>query len=270
MSRAYSLAYLTAADLLPADMIRLAARLGYSNVGIRILPVAPGADFAPLIEQPERLRETQAAMQDTGVTVFDVEIVRIGAAFKTSDYARFLETIASLNARAILVAGDDTDEARLTASFAKFCEAARQYNITADLEPMPWTEVPNVPTAHRIVKNAAQPNGGVLIDALHYARSKSTLTDVAAIPRQHLHYAQICDASAEIPNTTEGLIHTARNARLLPGDGGIDLRGLFATLPSDIPVSIEIPNNVERARLGNEEWARRALAAAKRIIEGVV
>ncbi len=267
MPRSYSLAYLTALDLMPPDMIRLAAKLGYNAVGIRILPVAPGADHAPLLENPELLRETKAAIAETGVGIFDVEIVRIGETFDVKNYAQFLDTIGSLNARAILVAGDDPDESRLTASFAKFCEAAQPYNITADLEPMPWTMVPNVPTASRIVQNAARNNGGVLVDALHFARSKSTLDDVRAIPRHHLNYAQICDAPAEIPATNEGLMYTARSARLLPGDGGIELRALFAALPNDIPISIEIPHIEWRAKVGTEEWARRAIAAAKRVLE---
>ena len=45
-----------------------------------------------------------------------------------------------------------------------------------------------------------------------------------------------------IPGRREALIHTARFARLLPGDGGIDLVGLFARLPRDLPISVEVPN----------------------------
>ncbi len=63
------------------------------------------------------------------------------------------------------------------------------------------------------------------------------------------------------------MIHTARSARLLPGDGGIDLRGLLKALPDDLPLSLEIPNDEWLPRLGAEEWGRRALAAARRIAE---
>jgi len=84
----------------------------------------------------------------------------------------------------------------------------------------------------------------VLVDALHFARSDSSLADIGAMPRHRLHYAQICDAPAEIPATTEGLIHTARCERLLPGEGGIDLAALFRTLPDDLPISVEIPTTI--------------------------
>jgi sugar phosphate isomerase/epimerase len=265
-SRPFSLAYLTAAPLSPPDTISLAADIGYSHVGLRLLPAAPGGDFAPLMTDAALLRETQARMKATGVAVFDVEIVRIGAGFKAADLARFLETCAALGAQAILVAGDDPDEARLTASFVAFCDAARPFGLTADLEFMPWTKVPDCKTARRVVETAARPNGRILVDALHAARSTTTLADLADLPRSLLSYVQICDAPAEIPATLEGLLHTARQARLLPGTGGIDLKAMFAALPADLPMSIELPNDELKARHGVEEWCRMALAATRQTL----
>ena len=84
----------------------------------------------------------------------------------------------------------------------------------------------------------------------------TTRADIAAIPRHWLHYAQICDAPAEIPATDEELIHTARQERLLPGEGGIDLSGLFSALLTDLPISVEVPNYLRVPRLGEREWAR--------------
>ena len=64
-----------------------------------------------------------------------------------------------------------------------------------------------------------------------------TLADIRAIPRDWLHYAQVCDATTrpdhDGPFTVDELIHTARAERLLPGEGEIDLGGLFAALPAD-------------------------------------
>src|SRR5262249_47685180 len=121
--------------------------------------------------------------------------------------------------------------------------------------------------ALRIVTSAGEPNGRVLVDALHVARSATSLDDIAGLPRHLLSYAQLCDAPATVPATDKELVHTARCARLLPGDGGIDLSGLIRALPSNLPISIEIPNDECLARLGAEEWAKRALAAARRIVE---
>jgi sugar phosphate isomerase/epimerase len=262
----YSLAYLTSVPLSPADALVLAGKLGYRHTGVRIAPASPGGDFHPLSTDAAMLRETLARNQDSGATVFDVEIVRLAADFRVDAFARFLETCGALGASAILVAGDDPDESRLTASFAAFCDAAAKYNLTADLEFMPWTRVPNARAALRVVGNAARPNGRILVDTLHAGRSTTTLADIAAIPRTMLSYAQLCDAPGEIPSTQEGLIHTARNARLLPGEGGIDLVGILAQLPADLPISLEIPHAERLPALGPEEWGRQALAAAKVVV----
>ena len=266
MAHIYSLAYLTSAPMAPPDALVLAAKLGYQAIGVRIAPAAPGGDFSPLATDAPMLRDTINRIADTGVPVFDVEIARLGADFKPDRFAAFLETAGKLKARAILVAGDDPDEARLTDSFAAFCRAAAPYGLTADLEFMPWTAVKDAKAALRIVTRAGEPNGRVLVDALHAARSTTTLDDIAGLPRQLLSYAQLCDAPAGIPATHEELIHTARCARLLPGDGGIDLAGLVRALPDDLPLSLEIPNDEWLPKLGAEEWGRRALAAARRVV----
>src|SRR5580704_10599502 len=110
----YSLAYLTSVPLSPADALVLAGKLGYRHTGVRIAPASPGGDFHPLATDAAMLRETMARNRDSGATVFDVEIARLAADFKVEAFARFLETCGALGARAILVAGDDPDESRLT------------------------------------------------------------------------------------------------------------------------------------------------------------
>ena len=263
MPAIYSLAHLTLLDLPPAELIAVAARTGYQKVGLRLLASAPGGTAYPLMSDARALDDTLARVRDTGVGVFDLEIVRLGAGFRASEYLSFFEVGARLGAKAMLVAGDDPDEVRLSASFAALCEASAPFGLSADLEFMPWTEVPDAPTALRIVAGAAQPNGGVLVDALHFARSATSLSDIAGIPRHRLHYAQICDAPPEVPTTAEGLIHTARCERLLPGEGGIELAALFKTLPNDLPISVEIPNEKRAPALDAEEWARQALVASR-------
>ena len=141
--------------------------------------------------------------------------------------------------------------------------------MTADFEFMPWTEVRDVAAAARIVSAAGAANGGVLVDALHFARCGSQLAEIDALPRQWLHYAQICDGPAIGPNTIEGLIHAARCERLLPGEGGIDLAGIFARLPADIPVCVETPSDTRTPVLGWDQWMRQAVAASRAVLDAV-
>ena len=241
MSRVYSLAYLTSRRCSPPEAIRIAAANGYAHVGLRLWPNAPGAPQQHLLGLPDVLRETVAAQYDAG---------------------------AALKARAILVAGDDRDEVRLTASYAHLCEVMKPYGMTADLEFMPWTAVPDARSALRVIHNAGKPaNAGILVDALHFGRSSTTLEDIRAIPSELLHYAQICDAPVGTHFTTEQMIHTARCERLLPGDGNIDLKGLFDALPADLPVSVEIVNFEREATANPTQWAAICLAASRPCVE---
>ena len=213
-----------------------------------------------------------ALQRDTGVTVYDLEIIRIDAAFDPGRYLPLMEVGQRLGARAVLIAADDVDPARLADSYARLCERMQPFGLTADLEFMPWTAVRNARDAMAVIRAAGQPaNAGILVDALHFGRSDTTLDDIRAIPREWLHYAQICDASPRTasgrPFTADELIHTARCERLLPGEGGIDLSGLFAALPADLPISVEIVH-LERMRAGGDaDWAERCLAASRRVIE---
>lgn len=262
--RVHSLAYLSSHRCTPPEAVRIAAANGYQFVGLRLWPNAPGAPQQFLIERPDVLKETQAAMADTGVGIFDVEIIRIGETFDPHSWAALYDACAALKAKAILVAGDDPDEARLTQNYARLCEVMAPFGLTADLEFMPWTEVKDAKSALRIVTNAGMPaNAGILVDALHFGRSTTTLDDIRAIPRQLLHYAQICDAVAGTHFTTEEMIHTARCERLLPGDGSINVRGLFDALPADLPVSVEVVNFEREKTADPMQWAGICLAASR-------
>ena len=269
MPRSLGLAFLTIPDLPPPAALATAAELGCSTVGLRVLPAVPGGPFWDLATDAPMLRETRAAIADTGVTVFDLEVLWLKPDFDVKALMPFFDVAGALSAKAVLVAGIDPDPVRLIQSYAAFCDAARPYGLTASLEFMPWTAVPDAKSALRVVEAADRPNSAILVDALHFARSRSTLDDIRAIPRHRLHYAQICDAPAEIPATTEGLLHTARRERLLPGDGGIPLRDLFAALPADLPVSLEIPNDTRIAEIGTRAWARQAVAATRRVLGDV-
>ena len=265
--RTYSLAYLTANASTVPQAIGIAAELGYAYVGLRVQPNGPGAPFQTLIGDAAVLRETQAVMRDTGVGVYDLEIIRIGEHFNVSDQTALMDIGQTLGAKAVLVAADDTNEQRLADNYARLCEAMRPYGLTGDLEFMPWTAVKDAKQAMRIIELAGRPsNSGILVDALHFGRSTTTLQDIAAIPRELLHYAQMCDATAGLNFTTDELIHTARQERLLPGEGNIDLKGLFTTLPQDLPVSVEIVNLERSQPIGDKAWAKLALDASKKLL----
>ena len=262
MTRTLTLASLMAMHYAPPQMLQLAADTGCSAVAVRVLSTVPGAVAYRLMDEPALLRETLATMVGTGVKALDLELIRIGTQFNARDYEALAEVGAKLGAKHVLVIGDDPVEARLIEGFAAICDLLRPYGLTAELEFMPWAPCKDLASANRVLAAAARPNAGILVDALHFARSGSTIEQLDATPREWLHYAQMCDGAVPGPSTFEGMIHDARCERLLPGEGGIDLRGLFAHLPQDIPVCIEIPSETRAPVMGYLEWARRAKAAS--------
>ena len=135
----FSLAHLTALDVDPPGLVTIAARAGYQKVGLRLLPASPNGIAYPLMSDKAALAVTIERLRDTGVEVFDLEIIRLNPQFQANDFMLFFEVGARLGAKAMLIAGDDPDEARLTASFAALCEAAAPFGLSADLEFMPWT-----------------------------------------------------------------------------------------------------------------------------------
>lgn len=266
MNPSYSLAHLTTEGLTPLQMLDVAAQAGYQYVSIRLLPAAPGGLAYPLMQNRALLRETKARIESTGVGIFDLELIRVDEQFSVEACLPFFEVGGELGAHAILIAAVDANRNRLIDSYAALCEAAYPFGLTGDLEFMPWTSVPDLDAAMDVVSRANPPNGGVLVDALHFDRSNSRVEQLDEIPCHWLHYAQICDGPVDKPDSAEGLIHAARCERWLPGDGGIDLAALWRRLPEDLPVSVEIPHQRRIAEIGYEPWAREALEASQRLI----
>jgi len=267
MRREFTLSYLTTAPLEAGDVLLLAEKVGYCAIGVRLAPLLPGGHFSPLSENPVLLRQTLARMKDTGVKVFDVDGVRLDQAFRRGSFDRQLGVAAELGAKVVTVIGDDPDEERTVDSFAELCDAAAVYDLAVTLEFMPYSVTSNFNSALHIVRHAQRPNARILLDLLHANRSHMSCEDIAATPPGCLSHAQLCDAPAEIPTIREELIHTARYARLLPGTGGINVRGMTEALPDNLPLSIEIPNTEQVALLGTEEWARRCLLATQQALE---
>jgi sugar phosphate isomerase/epimerase len=258
MNRAVGLAALTVLELPHEEQVSVAAQAGYSHVGLRLIPVAG----QPVIHALDA-SEVERRLTDTGVGVLDVEVFRLTPQTNVKEFEAVMATAQRLGATELLVHGADSNEARLIETFVRLCDLAARYGLSANLEPMPWVEVSNLAKAMRIVDGAARANGGVLVDAIHFFRAGDSPQALAKVPRKFLRYMQLCDARAERPSDLQEIIRQARSDRLFPGHGGLDLKGLLRALPSEIPISLEIPISKKMEPL---ERASQALEAARAIL----
>jgi len=122
----------------------------------------------------------------------------------------------------------------------------------------------------RVVANADQANGCVLVDAFHFNRSGSALSDLAQLAPQRMRYAQLCDVAGPVPADMDEILRQARNERRFPGDGDADLVGLLRALPATLPLSLEIPTRqLLEQGISGEQRARMALDHARAVLAKV-
>jgi sugar phosphate isomerase/epimerase len=261
----FSLAHLTVLGCAPPEMTHIAARAGYDFVSFRILMMKAatehGCDYS-LAENKVMLRETRAALAETGLRVHDIELARIFPGVDIQSYLPAFEVAAELGARHVMSSVWTPDRAFAAEAFAELCDLAKPLGLTVDLEFVTWADVSNLQQALDLLYAADCSNAGLLIDVLHFNRSRVALDELDRVPREWFHFVHLCDAPAEIPATREGLIHAGREERLYVGEGGIDVGAILARLP-EVLYSIEIPHLARVKEIGYQEHANRCLQTAK-------
>jgi sugar phosphate isomerase/epimerase len=233
-----SLAHLSELDVPPIELVALAAAAGFASIGLRTSPASPGGIAYPL-RTPAEQAEMRRLLAATGISVLYIEMVALSEATRVPDYRPMLETGAAIGATRLTVGGDSEDFSAVADKLAEMCDLAHPFGIAVDLEFMPFRAVQSLAHAVEVVRRADRPNAHILVDALHVFRSGSSLSLLGSLDPALLGTFQICDAPAMAP-PREDLITEARTRRLLPGEGGLDLKSLIDALPQ-IPFGIEVP-----------------------------
>lgn len=248
-------AHLTAIDLDPPSFIRAAARAGFDGVGLRLLRVTDTSPGYPLMEDARMMRQTRDALDDTGLSASDIEFVMIRPGMNLDALNGMMDAGATLGARHLITAPYDPDHSRLADTLSRIGELCASRNISPVLEFFPWTTVPDLKTAWGIIAPLA-PNIGILADSLHFDRSGSDLDLLRGLPATRVPFAHLCDALVTPPYDNDTLLHTAREERLPPGAGQIDLAGFVGALAPETPLVVEIPMTT----MGRSEGADAVLS----------
>ncbi len=252
--RLLALAAGTVRELDPPCTIAAAAEAGWPGVGVAVDPESWSAATA---------REARRRADDTGVVVLDVEAVFVTP---TGDHGhQLVEAAGALGARHVLVVGLGVEQPAFTGRFAELCDLAAPLGVSCVVEFMPFLAIPDLVTALAVVHAAARPNAGVLVDALHLARSGATPADLAAVDPALLPYVQICDAPAV---GGDDHLEEALEGRCLPGEGELPLAELLDVLDARAPraaLSAEVLSRRLREDLPDPTERARAVLAATRL-----
>lgn len=251
-----SLAAGTALDAQPAHLIDAAAAAGFDSCGLRLDPSAVSARDA---------RDIVGRLQDSGLRLLDLEVVRMVPGQPTTAHEPLLDLAAALGATWVLTVLQLQDVAERVERLAELDELAAARGLQVSLEFMAFTDVHTLSDALDLV--ALVPRCRVLVDALHLARTKGTVDEVAAAA-DRVCYVQLCDGPAQAPGSGEPdeLADEARHRRLLPGDGEFDLTGLVRSVAGTVPMSVEVQSDLMTATLSVAERAQRAYASATHVI----
>ena len=93
-----------------------------------------------------------------------------------------------------------------------------------------------------MVAAAGRPNGGVLVDTWHLARTPDGDALLGAVPGEHVTGLQVSD-SPPVVGPEPDYAAAAMRHRRLPGEGGLDLAGIIRDLEArgcQAPIGVEV------------------------------
>jgi sugar phosphate isomerase/epimerase len=277
MNTPIGIAHLTLLRLSPPELVTTAAEAGYDFVGIRVKAVTEGEHQYPMQPGSPMSRETLRRLDDTGLTVRDIEFLTLRPDTGPDDWQPALEAGAALGASTFSVVGVDDDPVRLTDTLARLTADGAAYGIRPTLEPISYQPVSRVADAAAIARATG---AAVLLDALHIQRGGSSLDDVRALEPELVPCIQLCDGPLAVPQTLElpaelplgmkadgsVLQVEARVQREVVGEGGLPLAELLAAVPAATPISVEVPHARLQARLSATEFATYNLRAVQALL----
>lgn len=271
-ARRLGLAQLCLVGTAPPDLVTIAAEARFDFIGARVRPVT--AMERPYNLQPgsPMLQETLARMEDTGITVEDIEFLLLdGTGLQNGEdqrnaWLQMMEAGQALGASTLTVACSDPDMDRFGDHLAQMTQDGKAYGIMPALEPIAYQAVRSIPQAAVLARRAGCK---VVVDALHFNRFGGTLAELGAAA-DVVPLVQLCDGPANAPANRDGLVAESRSERGVPGEGDFDLAALISAFPEGTPISVETPSDSRVAAMGGLAWARHLKAAADFTLNGAV
>ena len=262
-----SLAALTILDAGPIVQVYAAREGGFSSVGLRLQPLL--ATDQAIVGDAEKERALLAALAETGCKVLEIGVFPLKPETKAEHFAPVVAFSAKIGARYLVCPIEDEDKARRVETFRGVCDLASAHGMEALVEFNPYSGCRSLAEAAELARDAARPNGKLLIDVLHLSRSGGSPEDARKLDPALIPLVHFCDAPPKPTDnrSVEELRRESRTARMLPGEGSLWLAELLGVLSPDVAISVEAPS-ARHAHLPAGERAHLAYEATMTMLRG--
>jgi len=210
---------------------------------------------------------------ETGLAVPVVEAALGWTRGATSDLETSVLPILEVAARygaeqvlAVCMEPDVPDPQACLSGFGRLCDLAAEHGLRVSLEFLPWTGIPDLRSAWRLVQDCERENAGLTLDSWHWQRQPGgpDFETLSRIPGERIHFLQLSDAAAEPWSDLEG---ETLQSRHLPGDGTVDFARLREALVGIGAQPVTAPEvfSAEWLARGPSEMAQRIAASTRAV-----
>lgn len=259
-----SLDQLTLLDVQPEDLVGLAADNHCAHISVFINVPEESRSMFPLVRDRRHVREIKARLDDSGVSVWNLEAFTIMPDFDPSTYREALELGAELGGKGATALIADPDPLAAAESLAAFGELAREYDVRVGLEWFRYSSVTTFRAALDTINRSGSDNVKLVIDPLHLFRNGGTTDDIAALDPAKIGYVQIADGPRIIAE--DQMWDEMIGGRLLPGDGDFPLIDFLTKLPAIPVLGIEIPRASVGGIVPPSRMAAEVAAATRSVL----
>ncbi len=266
MPHPLSLHQLAVMELTPPELIRTAHAAGFDKVCLFTQGMDGSGFTFPLVTRGQSQRDTQAALDETGIKVNHIEVFFLHPEVDVTAYRAGLELGAELGGRTATAIIGDPEATRAADNFGKLCELANSVGIRPAIEFMKMSTIDSIEKAAEIGRLSGHPAGCIALDTLHLIRTGGGPDALAKIDPAAIGSVQINDGPLAMPEDRQ--VWEAMQGRLLPGQGEFPLADIIGLLPADITLSVECPNDEQRAEHADVVAFARNLHRAARAALG--
>ena len=264
-------------ELDPFALLDLAARTGYSHIGVRLIDPATNT---PTLT-PGEARRLRLQAREQGLLLHGGDILDLAGIDPTGHGGSLYACLAVFAACGITRMGvfyRDSDLPAARGLFRGVVARSRAYGVTPYLEPVSYFGLGSLTAVAELVTNAK--GGGLTLDTLHFGRAQEDLAVLAEIVRRIPVWLQVCDGppldeivptNATPAERTAALRHESVARRLPPGAGVCGVADIVRTVrehapASDLVLMVEAPDHERVARIGVSAHASACREAATRVM----